>query len=31
MRLCDSKTRTQKLRTKTRGVQNKHENKSLLC
>jgi len=31
IRLCDSKTKTQKLRTKTWNVQNKHENGSLLC
>jgi hypothetical protein len=30
-RLCDSKIRTQELRTKTQDVQNKCENISLLC
>jgi hypothetical protein len=31
IRLCDSKTRAQKLKTKTQDVQNKCENGSLLC
>ncbi len=30
-RLCDSKTKTKNLRIKTQDVQNKRENKSLLC
>jgi hypothetical protein len=30
-KLCDLKKRTQKLKTKTQHVQNKHGNKSLLC
>jgi hypothetical protein len=30
-RLCDSKTKTQELRTRTWGMQDQHENKSLLC
>ncbi len=30
-RLCDSKIRTQKHKTRTRDVQNKRENESLLC
>jgi hypothetical protein len=30
-KLCDSKTRIQEHKTRIRDVQNKHENKSLLC
>jgi len=30
-RLCDSKTRTQELKMKTRDVQDKYENGFLLC
>jgi hypothetical protein len=30
-RLCDSKIKTQKLKTRTWNVQNKCENKYLLC
>ncbi len=30
-RLCDSKIKTQELRTRTRNVQDQHENGSLLC
>jgi hypothetical protein len=29
--LCNSKTKTQKHKTRTRDVQNKRENESLLC
>jgi hypothetical protein len=31
MRLCNSKTKTQELKTITWDVQNKHENEFLLC
>ncbi len=30
-RLCDSKIKTQKLKTRIQDVQNQHENKFLLC
>ncbi len=30
-KLCDSNTKTKKLKTRTQDVQNKHENISLLC